>query len=166
VALPFKSFSMKNGNVALEVTEQQLEKKSEFNYNPHGLRPDYYYRGRPYTGRYRYPLRGYYYYGPNIPINPPMEPYEWTCSPSRFLASTVMNRRLINEEGKDIGRVKDLMINLDNNKVEKIIISSVDILGEDTHAALPYEPLGFGAYGLVYDIMPGKLKDHIYPYEK
>jgi len=167
VALPFKRFSMKNGNVALEVTEQQLEKKPEFDYYPQKLRPDYYYRGRPYAGRYRYSPHGYYYgpYGPNRP-NAPMEPYEWTFSPSRFLASTVMNRRLINEEGKDIGRVKDLMINRENNTVEKIIISSMDIPGEDVHVALPYQPLGFGAYGLVYDIMPRKLKDHIFPYKK
>jgi sporulation protein YlmC with PRC-barrel domain len=42
-----------------------------------------------------------------------------------------MDRRLINEEEKRIGRVKDLVINRKNNKIEKIIISSMYILGED-----------------------------------
>jgi hypothetical protein len=49
--------------------------------------------------------------------------------------------------------------------VEKIIISSVEILGKDIHVALPYKPLGFTPYGLIYDIMPGRLKDFIQPYE-
>lgn len=87
-------------------------------------------------------------------------------SPSRFLASAVMNRHIINEEGKRVGRVKDLVINRKNNRVEKIILSSIDILGEDVHVALSYEPLGFTAYGLVYDITLHALKDFIYPYEE
>ena len=162
VALPFKRFRMKDGKIALEVTEQQLEKKSEFDYYTHGLQPDYYYRGRPYTTRYPRPS---YYYGPGA-AHPPIEPYEMAFSPSRFLASALMNRRIINEEGKRVGRVKDLVINRKNNEVEKIILSSIDILGEEVHVALSYEPLGFTAYGLVYDITLGTLKDYIYPYEE
>jgi hypothetical protein len=164
VAVSFKRFGLKNGDVTLDATKQQLQKRSEFNYYRHGLRPGYYYRARPYAGPYYYPPPGYYY-GPNAQ-NPPVEPYEWAFSPSRFLASVVMNRRLINEEGKDIGRVKDLLINRKDNKVEKIILFSEEILGEKVYAGLAYEPLGFTALGLVYDISPGKLKDFIYPYKK
>jgi len=163
VALPIRVFQMKDGKVALELTEQQLQRKPEFNYYTAGLRPEYYYRARPYAGWYHFP-RPRYYHGPNEP-NPPMELYEWAFSPSRFLASVLMNRRLINEQGKNLGMLEDLMIDRDSNKVEKIIVSSVDILGENVYAALPYEPLGFTVYGLVYDMMPGELKNLIYAYE-
>jgi hypothetical protein len=77
-----------------------------------------------------------------------------------------MDRRLINEQGKDIGMVEDLIVNRKNYKVEKIVLSSLDIMGKDVYVALPYEPLGFTAYGLVYDITPQQLKDFIYPYKE
>jgi hypothetical protein len=77
-----------------------------------------------------------------------------------------MDRPLINEEGRNIGRVQDLIINRKNNNVEKIVLSSLDIMREDVYVALRYEPLGFTAYGLVYDITPKELKDFIYPYKE
>jgi hypothetical protein len=163
VALSFKSFSMKDGNVTLEPTLQELEKRPEFDYFAEGLRSEYYYRPSPYPGAYRYPTFGYYY-GPGQPD--PLDAFEWAFSPSRFLASVAMNRRLINERGQGIGRLRDLVINRKNNKVEKIVLFSGDILGRNVHVALPYEPLGFTAYGLVYDIMPGELNNFVYPYEE
>jgi sporulation protein YlmC with PRC-barrel domain len=164
VVLPFKNFNMKNGNIFLQQTEEELKKRPEFDYYRQGLRPGYYYRVRRYAEPYRSPPLGYYYR--QNEINGPPQPYEWALSPSRFLASVVMDRRLINEDGMDIGRVKDLLINRETNTIEKIIISSIYILGEDIHVALRYMPLGFTAYGLVYDIRPGDLKDYIYPLEK
>jgi uncharacterized protein YrrD len=165
VALSFKKFSMKNGDVAAEATRQQLEKRPEINYYEEGFRPDYYYRARPYAGRpYHYPPPGYYY-GPNTPRQP-IEPYEWAFSPARFLASAIMDRRLINEEGEEIGTVKDLVIHRQSNQITKIVIASEEILGKEVHVGLSYKPLGFTAYGLVYDISPGELKDFIYPYEE
>ena len=164
VALPFKNISLKDGKVAVEATEQELEKRAGIDYFRQGLRPDYYYRPRPYTGRYWYPPPGPYY-GPHMD-GPTFDPAEWAFSPARFLASALLNRRLINEEGKALGRIKDLVIDRKNNKVEKIVLSSIHILGEEIYVALPYEPPGFTAYGLVYEIAPAKLKDFIYPYEE
>jgi len=48
--------------------------------------------------------------------------------------------------------------------LKEFIIPSVNIMGEDTFIALPYEPLGFTAYGLVYDITRDELKGFVYPY--
>ncbi len=159
VGLYFKQFSMKNGTVVLDVTEQQLEKKPEIDYFRDGLRRDYYYRTRPFAGYYHYPPP-HHYFGPNGP-GKRMEPNEWIFSPERFLVSAVLNRHVINEEGKDIGRLEDLVIDKNDNKVEKIVLSVVDNINENTYVAVPYEPLGFSAYGLVYDIMPRRLKDYV-----
>lgn len=163
-AVNFKNCEVKNGKVALDATQEQLRKKPEYSYFSQGLRPEYYYRARPYAGPRHYPPRGYPY-GPHNE-NPPMEYYRWAFSPSRFLASTVINRPLINEGGKPIGRVQDLLINQKGHSIEKIILFSEDILGEDVYVALSYQPLGFTGYGLVYDIRPRELKEFVYPYEK
>ncbi len=175
VSLPFKTVRLEEEKIVLEATEKQLEQKSEFNYLAQGLRPEYYYRIRPYyyaprtySGPYPRTPRGYGYYGAphGRTEREPSPPYEWAFSPSRFLASVVMNRRLINEEGRNIGGVKDLVINLEKAQVEKIVISSMEILGEDVYVALPYQPLGFADYGLVYDISPEQLTNFIFPYEE
>lgn len=162
VALPFKNFSLADGKVVLDMPEKQLKQKSEYDYYAHGLRPGYYYRARPYPGPYPGPT---YYYGPHTP-GPRQETYKWVYSPSRFLASVVMHRHLMNEQDEDIGTVTDLLINRKEGKVENIILSSMDILGKEVHVALPYKALGFSEYGLVYDIEPDELKEYIYPYEK
>ncbi|MCF8084457.1 MAG: PRC-barrel domain-containing protein [Deltaproteobacteria bacterium] len=161
VALPFGRFNLTDGKVVLDVPEAQLKKKSEYDYYAHGLRPGYYYIARPYPGPYPDPT---YYYGPHTPKPPEREP--WVYSPPRFLASVVMHRNLINEDNKDIGTVMDLLINTKEGKVTKIILSSMDILGKEVHVALPYEPIGFSDYGIVYDIQKENLKEYIYPYEK
>jgi hypothetical protein len=81
-------------------------------------------------------------------------------SPSRFLASVITNRRMINEQGRDIGWIDDLLVNVEENKVEKIIISVEYVLrGGVSKLALPYKPLGFTGYGLVYDISLLNLKN-------
>lgn len=77
-----------------------------------------------------------------------------------------MDRALINEQGKHIGWVEDLLINPKDNQGEKIIVSSGHLMGEDTYAALPYHPLGFTAYGLVYEMTPKELQGFVYPYEE
>jgi hypothetical protein len=58
------------------------------------------------------------------------------------------------------------VINGKDNKIGKIVIFSKDIPGKDVHLGFAYEPLGFKAYGLVYDIALEQLKDFIYPYEE
>ncbi|MDZ7700398.1 MAG: PRC-barrel domain-containing protein [Deltaproteobacteria bacterium] len=162
VAVSTKRFDLKNNKITLDQTEQQIEKRSEFSYYAHGLRPGYYYRARPYPADLYGPG---YYYGPYGP-NPPIESYQWVYSPSRFLASVIMDRRLVNQEQKTVGEVQDLVINCKENQVEKIILSSMEILGEDVYVALPYKSLGFSDSGIIYDIDLKELKNFIYPYEK
>jgi sporulation protein YlmC with PRC-barrel domain len=179
VAVPFSRFSLKNGNIVLEMTEAELEKRPEFNYYQQGLQPYYYRRARPAArpdyyydqrsrGYYPYPPRGSYGYGDGYPFGPypPLDPGDRAYTPSRFLASSVIQREIINDQGKPVGRVRDLVINTADNTVEKIVLFSEDILDEALHVALAYQPLGFTDYGVVYDIQPDELKDFVYPYKE
>lgn len=77
-----------------------------------------------------------------------------------------MNRPLLNEAGKDIGMIKDFLIDRRTNKIDKIVVLAANILDEDVYAALPYRPVGFTPYGIVYDISPQELKNYVYSYEK
>lgn len=176
-AVPIKGFSMKDGKIILDATRQQLQKRPEFSYYEHDLRPNYYYRPRPRPnyfnnrtpyGPYPHGAPSYYHYydrDPKGPL-PPIDPDQWVFSPSRFLASSVMNRPLLNEAGKDIGMLKDLLIDRRTNKIDKIVVLAANILDEDVHAALPYRPVGFTPYGIVYDISPQELKNYVYSYEE
>lgn len=175
VALNFKRFEMKDEKIIIDATEEQFKKKETFDYNERNLLPDYYYRRRYGPDpQYHYnsrPMGPFPYAPPGYYKAPNMEslyddPFEWSYSPSRYLASSVMNRRLINEEGRDIGRVNDLVINLEENTVKKIVLLSEDILGKEVHVALPYKPLGFSAYGVVYDMAVEELKEYVYPHEE
>jgi sporulation protein YlmC with PRC-barrel domain len=157
-----------NGRMVLDTTEQQIEKRPEFDYYRKGLLPDYYYRPKHY---YRY---GYYAFPPPYPPYEPSgpqsserpaapfwqgEPYDWAFSPARFLASTLMNRQVINESGNYIGRVADLLIDTRDERVKKIILASESIRGDDALVAIPYEPPGFAAYGVVFDISRKEIKN-------
>ena len=73
---------------------------------------------------------------------------------------------MVDEGGEELGRVKDFVIDIEKKEISKIIISSVDIGGDEVHIALAYQPLGFTGYGLVYQDVPGKLRDFVYPYEE
>jgi sporulation protein YlmC with PRC-barrel domain len=189
VALPFKSADLQEEKVAIDLTEEQLDKEPAFDYYQRGLRPDYYYRN------WRTPYRHYYAtppadYGPprrppargDYDVSPPPHPYlpsggypydpslqgspdlsAWSYSPARFLASAIINRRLINESGQHIGRVYDLVIDPKAQKVVRIVIGVEQILGEEVQVVLDYEPLGFTPHGLVYDIEAHELKDYIAP---
>lgn len=162
VAMPFKRFRFTEGKIILDVTEKDLQKKPEFDYFKHGLLPGYF-RGRLYPGQFS--PRTYYYqpYSPESRINPyDMPIFSW----SRFLASVILDSPLFNENGQKIGTVKDLLINLNNDKVEKIILASMDIAGKNIYLALPYQPLSYAEYGVVYGSIPGKLKEFIYPYKE
>jgi sporulation protein YlmC with PRC-barrel domain len=159
-----------DGKVVLDTTEQQMEKRSEFDYYRQGLHPDYYYRPRYYR-RYGYnvyppPYYGYGYrrYGqqpsePRMETYPEEEPHGWTFSPARYLASGFIDRQVINESGAYIGRVADLLVDIKDAKVKKIILKVKDIRGDDSHVAVPYEPPGFTAYGVVYDISVEEIRD-------
>lgn len=160
VALPFSTFDLKkDGRMTLAVTKTQLEKKKAFNYHDEGLQPDYLYRPRPpYAGPYRFPWQSMYY-GPHGP-NPELGPYAWARSPSKFLASSVMDRRLIDESGELLGMVVDLVIDRKTMKVSRIVIATDALTGDSQRLNLPYDSLGFTAFGLVYHIVPPELKSN------
>lgn len=172
VALPFKGFEVVNGNVHLDATEEQLRNKPEFDYLERGLRIEHYFymprwsqgpqgaEERPEGPFQQYPPRYHHY------RNPPLQPMQVAFSPSRFLASSIMGRRLVNERGREIGRVGDLAIDRSGGTVDRIILFSRDILGKVIHVALPYKPLDFTSYGIVYEIEQGDVKEYLYPVEK
>jgi len=165
-----------DGKIVLDTTEEKMEKRSEFDYYRQGLRPNYYYRTR-YSRRYNY-----YSFPPpylrSMPYGPPRadgqaepypqgDPYEWVFSPTRYLASAVIGRQVINESGDYIGRVDDLLIDTQSAKVKKIILNVDDIRGDDSRVAVPYEPPGFTAYGMVCDLSREEIRKlPIYPDEK
>ncbi|HSO21189.1 MAG TPA: PRC-barrel domain-containing protein, partial [Desulfosarcina sp.] len=163
VALPFTSLRMQNGRATLDATEKQLDQKKYFDYSEENLRPDYYYRRTPHSAyAVTNPRPDYYYEEGPYRMDPADKPPffrapprllpGWSYSPSRFLASSIMDRRLINQRGEEIGRVKDLVIDGGSHKVSKIIIASEDILGKTVHVALDYKPPGFRYDGIVYEL--------------
>jgi sporulation protein YlmC with PRC-barrel domain len=181
VAVSYNDFGIEaNGNITLDTSVEQLNKKEEFDYYRKGFQPEYYYslrsqrmRGYPpapgyRTGRRSEAPRPGYYYGRNYPYArnayPPPEYdtrqprpyigslyYDWAISPARFLASSIVNRGLVTEQGTDLGYVEDLLIDVDK-KVEKIIVASEDYLGEEVYAAIDYDPIKYNPYGIVLDM--------------
>jgi sporulation protein YlmC with PRC-barrel domain len=157
----------KDDKMVLDTTEQQMEKRSEFNYYDQGLQPDYYYRRKYWGYRYHYFPRPYPRSMTREPHSsrgrmepyPNDEPYAWTFSPARFLASTIIDRQVINESGDYIGRVADLLIDTQDEKVKKIIIRTEDIRGDESHVAITYEPPGLTAYGIVRDISREEIRN-------
>lgn len=148
VGLAFKRSQIKDSKVVIQATKAKLDKKPSFNYSRDGLLTQYFYYTSP---PHPYPSTSYYY-DPILRPERRLDMKEVALSPSYFLASVVMNRRMINSQGQDIGWVEDLLVNVEENKVEKIIISVEHVLGAGQKIALPYKPLGFSGYGLVYDI--------------
>ena len=156
-----------NGKMVLDTTEQQLEKRSEFDYYQRGLNPDYYYRPGPYHNyAYRYFPPPYPRTGPYGPQSSrrQMEPYaaeardDWAWSPARYLASTLTDRQVFNASGAYLGRVADLLIDAAKGKVKKIILAADAIRGDDSLVAIPYEPPGFTAYGVVCNLSQEEIR--------
>ena len=158
VALSFKSFSIDDGRISLSLTEDQLKHKKEFNYFLQGLQPAYYYRPRPpHAGPFRLPQQSMY--DGHEATNAELGPYAWASSPSKFLASTVMHRRLINPSGELLGMVVDLIIDPATVMVSHIVIASDALPNEPERLYLPYDPLDFTAYGIVYGITSTELTE-------
>jgi sporulation protein YlmC with PRC-barrel domain len=158
-----------DGKIVLDTTEEKMEKRTEFDYYREGLHPDYYYRPRYYR-RYGYPSYPPPYlrsrpHGPQpsdrqIEPYPEQEPYNyWALSPARFLASSIIDRQMINEEGAHIGRVADLLIDSQDAKVKKIILATESIRNDDSYVAIPYEPPGITAYGIICDVSREEIKN-------
>jgi hypothetical protein len=179
VGLSFSEFDLRaNGDIALEIGEEALNKKPEFKYYENDLPTDYYYRTPvgPY-GPYRaYSPYGYYEPGSWHEEMPPRyhggphyrrQPDYWARSPERFLASAVMDRPVLGADGTLIGWLEDLLINVEKKKVEKLIVSAERHLGDNGYVALDYEPLGFTPHGISLDITMAELKNQsAYPYEE
>jgi len=155
VGLPFKRSKLRNDRIVIEATKSKLDKKPAFNFARDGRLTQYFYYSRP---PHPYPSTSYYY-DPTLRRERQLDLEELALSPSHFLASVIMNRRMINNQGQDIRWVEDLLINTEQNKVEKIIISTEHVLGTGPMIALPYKPIGFSGYGLVYDISHSNLQD-------
>jgi len=159
VAFPAKQFHVREDKAVVDATEEQLDKKPAFNYHEAGLRTAYYYYNTP---PHPYPASSYYY-EPSLQDRGGRQRHvdlgKWAFSPGRMLASVVMNRRLVNEQGKDLGWVDDLLVDLEKGEVTRIVVSSPYLLGEDQPVTVPYRSLGFTGYGLVYDITAAQLKD-------
>ncbi len=166
VTLPFGDFSVTNEGVAVNATKQQVAGRPEFNYNNEGLRAEYFYRPRSFAEPSYLPPREYYW---RNMLDPPVRGYyanEWAYSPGRFLASVFIGRRLIDENGREIGEVADIIIDLENQKAEKIVISSVEGFEKNVQVALPFKRLGFTSSGIFYEDVPENLQDFVYEGEK
>jgi sporulation protein YlmC with PRC-barrel domain len=164
IAVSTNKLRMEDGKVIVRQPQDQLEKKQEFNYWRQGLLPGYYYSNfrRPRYGYYRHHW-GYPLNGPAYPLRGNEEPlgmYDWSFSPGRFLASVAMDRIIVNADGTRIGWLKDFIIDQNTSKVMKIVINAEDHRGEQKpYVSVPYKPLGFGPFGILYNISAEKVKD-------
>lgn len=156
-----------DGKMVLDTTEQQMAKRSKFDYYQQGLNPDYYYRpGRYYSYGYRYFPPPYPRPGPygsqssqhRMEPYPASEPYDWAYSSARYLASTLTDRQVVNESGAYLGRVADLLIDVRQAKVIKIILAAGEIRGDDSLVAISYEPPGFTTYGVVFNLSQEEIR--------
>ncbi|MEJ2638197.1 MAG: PRC-barrel domain-containing protein [Desulfosarcinaceae bacterium] len=173
VALPIDSVTVGGEKVTLTLTEAALKKKPTFDYNEHGLRRDYYYRQRPMPGYmmgpgfntdrpfgpgpFGYPqndMPGHHrYFDDRYNNGSPMSMSgRWAFSPARFLGSSVIGRRMMNEAGEEIGQVSDLVLAPDTDTIKTIIVTRLDMASQPVRFALPYKPISFTPYGMVYDI--------------
>jgi sporulation protein YlmC with PRC-barrel domain len=164
IAVSSNKLRMEDGKVIVQQPKEQLEKKQEFDYWRQGLRPGYYYHyfHRPrypyYRHRWGYPLHGPAYPPPGD--DDPQGLYEWSFSPGHFLASVAMNRLIVNADGVHIGWLEDFLIDKDTSKVMEVVINAEDHRGEqEPYVAVPYRPLGFGPFGILYNISAEKVKD-------
>jgi sporulation protein YlmC with PRC-barrel domain len=159
ISLPFDEISIqKDGRIETDLTREGADRMPEYNYAKKGLECVYY-GGCPYYP-YNYP-GSVYSYGPYYypPLGGQFNPSSvWFYFPYRFLASTVIKRTLINDRGEIIGKIDDLVIGR-NGKVDKLVISSEKYLGEDKYATVPFEPLGFTPFAVVYKIAPEELRN-------
>jgi sporulation protein YlmC with PRC-barrel domain len=159
IALPFDEISIqKDGKIDADLTKERADRMPEYNYAKKGLECVYYGGCPYYPSNYpgsSYFYGPYYYRPPGGQLNPSSV---WFYFPYRFLASTVIKRTLINDRGEIIGEIDDLVIGRDG-KVEKLVISSEEYLGEDKYVTVPFEPLGFTPFAVVYKITPVELRN-------
>ena len=168
IGISFKKLQIgKDGKIMLDMTQDQLEKLPAFDYYKYGLRRDYIY------GRFS-PSRLYHHPNEMVPPQRFRNPYypapywqsyesengelhEWAYYPPMFLASVVINRTLFNFQDETVGEVQDLLIN-DKGVISTIIIAMASLFEEEHYIALPYKPIGFTRYGLVYDATKKELE--------
>ena len=124
------------------------------------------YGPRPHYGRMDVP--GYYRYPYGYPPDRyphdvrhrrPYRPWDWAFFPDRMISSVLLGQNVINQKGQELGEIDDLIISA-QGKVVDLIISAGGVLGiGDKLVSLRYKPIGFTAYGIIYDISRSELQD-------
>jgi sporulation protein YlmC with PRC-barrel domain len=85
-------------------------------------------------------------------------PGEWAYYPSRMLASVLLDRPIINEEGQQVADVDDLIIG-GNGKVEQLVLETDGRVDFDERlVAIPFQSLGFTNWGIVLDLTRKELE--------
>jgi sporulation protein YlmC with PRC-barrel domain len=88
-------------------------------------------------------------------------PPEWEVFPEREMMriSPILGTMVLNYDGIRIGKVDDLLISPENDRVEKVILSvnrNMD-LGEK-RVSLPFKNLDISYWGIYYDVDRDELK--------
>jgi sporulation protein YlmC with PRC-barrel domain len=108
-------------------------------------------------GPYSYGVPPQAYPGYGTYENP--HPWQWAYYPGRMLASAILGRVVINQQGEEVAEVHDLIFDRNDN-VDRIILSLGGFVDTGNKlVAVPYKPLGFTNYGITYDISERDLRD-------
>jgi sporulation protein YlmC with PRC-barrel domain len=145
VAVSFSSLKIgERGDILYRVTKEQLEKHPVYTYpkdHPFGL---YY---SPYPPR-----------GPSYGLYPPGReryypyPMGWIpFSPDQIILSRLLGMTLIDYQGEPLGKVNDFIIDLEEGRIEKIILSVRGVI-RGRLVALPFRPLELSVWGIYYNI--------------
>jgi sporulation protein YlmC with PRC-barrel domain len=143
VAVPFRRLQISaDTNITVVDSKEQLEKLTDFNHKKEDV----------FTGFYRRAPRGGYYSGDYNYYPSHYLPWAWASYPDKMLATVIIGQKVYGDEGKKIGEIDDLMLT-EGGKVDQIILSSGGFLEIDEKlVAIPYKPLGFSEFGVVYPI--------------
>ena len=143
VAVPFRRLQISAGpNITVVASKEHLEKLPDFNHKKAGV----------FTGFHRRAPRGGYYSGDYDYYPSQYLPWAWASYPDKMLATVIIGQRVYGDEGKKIGEIDDLMLT-EGGKVDQIILATGGFLEIDEKlVAIPYKPLGFSEFGVVYPI--------------
>jgi uncharacterized protein YrrD len=161
IGLPFSSLqitSSENGkmDISFKAAKEELKERPAFDYSQKDLETGYYYI-RPYTyGYYPYGPHGPYIRRHRGPYSPPYagpQPDYWPWPsayyPNLMLAGVILGRPVIDDRGEQLGSVYDLIIS-PKGRVEHIILDLGGVFGPGHLVALPFQPLGFTNWGVLY----------------
>lgn len=178
VAVPFRKTSLDaKGRLKLDKTVSALEQLPPFDYDQNGLYTGTLYQPPPVNHKWQYP----FYAPPYDPFSPrPHWQKDWPYSydqqdiprgywqrnprfrvefPPKFLASSLLGQYVLNKKGWEIAEVADLLVD-ENGYISQLLFDVGGFLeiGEKT-VAVPFKPLRFNAFGVIYDISRDTLKN-------